>query len=1238
MDCGPFAGCFGEAKEGSNSQQVTIETPDRDPCLEKSVESVVVDNSLEPQLFGGWNDAAKADPSDTVKKGGILKRALSNLSMGSTGSKKSVKSSASGSSRGSSKNNFIAKRWSMILDSSVPNLLNNRSIMLKDDERVITFDETNKLGCVNPTSMNDMKDGRPNRLRTTKFTPLTWLPLSLINQFKRVANIYFLFIACLVVWPWSPKNWKSKIFPFVGVLLWTALKDLFEDVRRKLDDDAENTQKTWRLSRGSANEEVGGFEEVNWSQVLVGDMVLVPEDTAFPADLILLHPAGNTEAFISTVMLDGETSLKARKAPSLCEVMSAKCAKQAAQEWQAVQSTQQGAFPSSQLKTQMLKFIQGLRRPGVEFKFPRPTPVLSDVRGTLQPSGNAESELVCPFTEDNFLPRGCVLRNTPFVLAVVLFVGDDTKTRMNASTSKMKFSNMQVNLNNCVRGLLLVLFSMCIVATIISFADQGGLAEDLNNMSEDARNPLIRFFMFCITFYHVVPMSLYVIYEMLKLVLAFQVNSDKQMYDPVRNENAKARTAEIMEEMGQVNFLFSDKTGTLTANEMVFARCHVGDQDLGEFRKAAEGGPGAGVLKAREILESGQTEDPLFKSVLNLFTCLAVCHSVQVNVKGGSDDGKTESELSFSGMSPDEVALVQIADDVGIRFVSRIRKAAGNMSEVVLMGPSTSERKFSVLHELAFSSDRKRMSVIVKHKGGIWCITKGADSIMEGLLSVPFTEACAADLNTFSQQGLRTLIVGMRCIEQAEFDAWSLEYIAARNIIDDTQEAKMAEVGAKLEKGLKFVGVTAVEDRLQDGVPEAISIIKEAGIRLWVLTGDKTETAVDIARSCKLFTETTTMAYATQALDAKDAEDKLLKAHSSLDGKGDTGLVLDGQTLLHALDSQECRKIIYDLGIVSRSCICSRLSPMQKLELVKLVREQNKLAITLAIGDGANDVPMIQGAHLGIAIRGKEGTQAVQASDIAISYFRFLVPLLLCHGRRSYRRVALFLSFYLFKNVALLMCDVWWMFQDKFRARIAFPEYLSVGFNVLYSAWHILFVLGFDRDIKDEIAVTRPALYKVGPSRQLFNSKLFARWMFFGVVQGSIAWAIPFAMIGTYDYDKTQPGQFWVCSTAAFTAINVIVWVKLMLYCESPLALTTIVPTVGAFLCYIMALACLGYTPPGKSFQPSMWHVPGDVFGKTENLVAIAAASAAALLLDVVVLLLSFFVWPSELSRAKRGR
>jgi len=1246
MECAPFSACLGDGN-GKWSYAKEIVKPDfKDE--DRSIEEISILQSSPPatEVISGapLEELNEYQGTPSPKKGemahSMLKRGLSNFSIGSTGSRKSGRSSASsGSGSGRSKvdSAAIAKRWSQMLDvPGVPEVVKRSSMVLRDDERMLSFDEARRHGVITPMSLNDRCGGRPNKVRTTKFTPLTWLPKSLINQFKRVANIYFLFIACLVVWPWSPKNWKSKIFPFVAVLLWTALKDLFEDMRRKRDDDAENSQRCWRLKRGEADgEDLEGFEEITWAEVLCGDMLLIPEDAAFAADLILIHPAGGTEAFISTVMLDGETSLKVRQSPSLCEVMAGKCAKDQAFEWQQVQSQPKEGdlFPSLPLRQQMMRFINGLKRPGVEFKFSAPTAVLSDVRGTLQPCGNEEAELVCPFSEDNFLPRGCVLRNTPFILAVAIYVGEDTKTRMNASTSIMKFSNMQVNLNNCVRGLLVCLFSVCLFATIIAFAAQGSLAARNEELIKDARNPIIRFFMFCVTFYHVVPMSLYVIYEMLKLVLAFQVNADKQMYDPVRDEMAKARTAEVMEEMGQVNFLFSDKTGTLTANEMVFARCHVGAQDMGEFRKTSEGEPGPGVVKTREMLLSGKSEDPLFKSLLNLFTCLAVCHSVQALEKE-SEDGK--KRLTFNGMSPDEVALVQIADDVGMSFISRVRKTAGNTSDIIVRGPGTSQRNFTVLHELAFSSDRKRMSVIVKHKGSIWCITKGADSVMEGLLTEPFTEACAADLSTFSRQGLRTLIVGMRTIEQAEFGAWSAEYTSARNLIDDTKEDRMAEVGAQLEKDLKFIGVTAVEDRLQDGVPEAISTIKEAGIRLWVLTGDKTETAVDIAKSCRLFSDDTTMAYAVLAEDAKDAEDKLLKAHSMLDGKKDTGLVLDGQTLLHALANQECRKIIYELGVVSRSCICSRLSPMQKLELVKLVRQQNKMAITLAIGDGANDVPMIQGAHLGIAIRGKEGTQAVQASDIAISYFRFLVPLLLCHGRRSYRRVALFLSFYLYKNVALLMCDIWWMFQDKFRARIAFPEYLSIGFNVLYSAWHILFVLGFDSDIKDEVALARPALYKPGPARQLFNIRIFAQWILFGILQGSIAWVIPFAWIGTTEYDKTKPGQFWICSTAAFTSINIIVCMKLVMHCESPFSKWTILPTAGAFLCYIIVLFCLGYTPPGKSFQPNFWHIPGDLLKSTDALLSIACACAAALFPDAVLLTLERFLWPSELSLAKR--
>mmetsp|Transcript_37661 Transcript_37661/g.107584 ORF Transcript_37661/g.107584 Transcript_37661/m.107584 type:complete len:582 (+) Transcript_37661:141-1886(+) len=550
-------------------------------------------------------------------------------------------------------------------------------------------------------------------------------------------------------------------------------------------------------------------------------------------------------------------------------------------------------------------------------------------------------------------------------------------------------------------------------------------------------------------------------------------------------------------------------------------------------------------------------------------------------------------------------------------------------------GPGGERRELPALHELEFTSARKRMSMVVRLKDEIWCITKGADNILERLLAEPLSLACKEHLKTFSQQGLRTLLIAAKRVDESEYEAWRAEYKAASNAIDGSREEAMGRVAAELEQGLSFVGVTAVEDRLQEGVPEAIATLKEAGVRLWVLTGDKRETAVDIAHSCNLFTPNTTIAYAVDAEDEEEALEMLRAARKLLKKADAGGLVLDGKTLHHALHLEDCRSLIYQLGIASRSCVCCRLSPMQKRHLVDLVRERDPDAITMAIGDGANDVPMIEGAHVGVGVRGREGASAVQVSDVAISQFRFLVPLLLCHGRRSYRRVSFFLCYYLYKNVVLAMGDIIWMHQNGFRRGIAFPEYLSINYNVFFTSWHIIVVLGFDLDVPDEVACRHPELYLVGPNRELFNRKVFWRWMAYALLHGSAAWLLPNLWFGGSDYNAEEPVIFWRGSAAAFSIMVLTVDLKLILCAISPLKATTLLPSLASVASYLVVLFCLGHVPLGNSLQPSMTGVPAEMFSDVRALVCVLGAPLACLLPDALEQLLRWLVFPAAVQRLR---
>eukprot|EP00927_Polykrikos_kofoidii_P031126 TRINITY_DN26792_c0_g1_i1.p1 TRINITY_DN26792_c0_g1~~TRINITY_DN26792_c0_g1_i1.p1 ORF type:complete len:1166 (-),score=151.12 TRINITY_DN26792_c0_g1_i1:242-3739(-) len=1127
--------------------------------------------------------------------------------------------------------------------TSGPTCNSSKAKPISEQERLVEFSATLPLGFrTTPSNLNLRNGGHPNLISNTKFTMLTWLPLSLFFQFQRIANVYFLFVVIIVCmgsgtaapWDFSPKRWHSKVVPFAGVLLWTAFKDLYEDIRRRLDDMTENMRQTVRLERRGST---GEWASVPWKDVLCGDLLFIECDTAFPADLLILRVAGGHEAFISTANLDGETNLKERSAPSHfrnCHIdgpAGLTAATRIRKSRTSIDLAEQALAGS-----EALIFAQNLLHGEFEVRMAAPEASLADVRATF----TLEDEQF-PGDDGSFLPRGCVLRNTPWVVAVAIYVGDETKTRLNSVAKSQKTSSLQRYLNMCVRGMLVTMFFVFVFCATMSVTFYPGSYSEFGGLV----HWLIKWLTFCITFYHCVPISLYVAFEMFKLMLGYLITVDKQMFYPSRSdasveEGAQARTCDLVEEMGQIDFLFSDKTGTLTANEMVFAGCSVDDEDFGDLR------PGTGGL--RRIQEVFRDQKHVrYASLERFFICMAVCHGCQVEsidappreIPHAEDGGQTvkqapESGYHYSGMSPDEVCLVQAAADVGVTFVERVRST---QSELRIRGPGEDEhRAFTLLYELEFNSDRKRMSVVVEDKDGVvWCITKGADSTTIPLLTTPLSKASLNHLSGFCCSGLRTLIMACKKVDKEYFDRWRVSMDSARSSVDSSRAQRIEHASEEMEKNLEFLGITAVEDRLQDGVPETIDCLKHAGIRVWVLTGDKTETAVDIANSCNLFQDTTTLSYCTNCKNEHEAISKLMEAKTVFDHASDGGLVLDGMSVGFILQSQEACLLVYELGLASRSCICCRLSPMQKRNLVELVRRANPSAITLAIGDGANDVPMIDGAHLGVGIRGKEGSQAVQSGDIAISQFRFLRPLLLCHGRRAYRRVAEFLCYYLYKNVALATPDLIWAFQSKFGGNIAFPEYLSMCYNLFLTSIHMLSVLAFDTDVSDAVSNAFPELYRVGPQRALFNRAIFSSWMCFAVWHGTVVWLVPNLWFGGTNYSKTEPSTFWLASVVSFFLLVVVVVSRLLIFAQSFDFKTTILPCVCAVLSFFPLVAILGYTFVGAKLQPNLHKLPFQMFTQTEPLLALVITPVLALAPDALLRFGSYTFRRTELQRVR---
>lgn len=1066
-----------------------------------------------------------------------------------------------------------------------------------------------------------------NTVITSRFTLFNFIPKLLFYEFSKLANAYFLVISVMqTIGPISNTGGFPASLPALSIIV---LIDMFfaclEDYKRHQADHITNGLPCRVFDREKLT-----FETVTWAELHVGDIVKLQNREPVPADLVILaacepepeNPAGI--CYVETKSLDGETNLKLR---------------------QGLESTYTSIRHEKDVAA-----LEGF----VVCETPNNSIHRFSGSLTLQ-DGNKEV-----ITTNAIMLRGSTLRNTEYIYGLVVNTGPDTKIMRASSDNPMKWSNMEKRLNRQILYICALMIVLCLTGAIASTVWNHGNLSDVRGVqawylfdknSTAVKSPtgnfMIQLLYYFLLLNSFIPVSLYVSMTSVKFMQAKFMNNDLEMYHAETDTPCRVRTMALNEELGQIDYIFTDKTGTLTCNIMEFRKCSIngvsyglGETEVGiAAKKRREEEGAASMVITEERCDEVETDanhrhrvvmapfvnyqdDTLFdamnqlgsqhaNTIASFFEHLAVCHTVM-------PEKTSEGKLRLSASSPDEQALVAAAGCFGFRFVARapgkamIESFSCLSPDEEVQNANVKTNAYEILEVLEFNSTRKRMSVILKAPDGtLKLLCKGADTVMYERLRnttdpqvLHVRQQTLQHMETFANEGLRTLVIGSSIIEPAFYERWVKQY---RRAINDMRQIEMRRQGEpneidrlmeEIEVDLDILGATAIEDRLQEAVPDTIHKLRQASIKIWMLTGDKEETAINIGFACRLLTvdvERIVISadshpdllsimeelelYSVDEDEEDDSENAtnqntrlerqsshlLRNSNHSFIGnvpedrrrltriesmamnhpKRELALVIDGETLELALE--ECPDLFLNVAQRCVAVIACRVSPAQKAQLVCLVRENNPEVRTLAIGDGANDVSMIQSAHVGVGISGQEGMQAANSSDYAIAQFRFLSRLLLVHGRWNYVRMGKLILYIFYKNVMMNLTQFWYMIYTGFSGQKYFLEWGLQGYNLIFTALPIILISTLEQDVPASLAHNYPLLYRIGQENSHFNTKIVWAWI------TSCMWESLIISFGTiygmqYLNHTGETPNMWVYGCVAFTIVLLVVTLKLMLH------------------------------------------------------------------------------------------